>query len=151
MHITRRNFLEGAIAAGFTLAVVGNGNSVYGQKATRDFFPVPVEVYSQPLYSVTAKHFEALVGQIFSVSTAEGDVQNLILTQVKQNESLRNRVLGSYGESFSLVFENGSRDRSVLTQGVYQVSGNGMEFELLVVPIGPEKKQYQVVINHLSR
>ena len=150
MHITRRTFLHTAMAAGFTFAVVGNGNSVFGQKADPELFPIPVEVYSQPLYSVTARQFERWIGRNFTVTSPDGRVETVVLTQVNTHERLGNTTRGYYGESFSLSFQSKAKSRSPLTQELYTLAGNGFDFELLVVPVGIEKGQFEVVINHLS-
>lgn len=67
MHITRRNFLQNIGAATTFIAIGGGLKNISGQKTeTPGTFPIPVETYSQPLYSMTAKQFEQFIGREFS-------------------------------------------------------------------------------------
>ncbi|HKP68860.1 MAG TPA: hypothetical protein VJV05_06230 [Pyrinomonadaceae bacterium] len=151
MPLTRRTFLQSVIAAGVTFAVAGSGSRAFGQKVRTDGFPIPVEAYTDPLYSLTARDFEPLIGQTFIATSVEGQTRNLILTEVNRDERLGNAIRGTYGESYSLVFAGGGKERTLLTQDVYKVSGNGLEVEMLIVPVGRSKNEYQVVVNRLAR
>lgn len=152
MHVTRRTFLHTAITASMTFAVIQNSGSVFGQKAVdEDLYPLPVETYSHPLYSMTAKQFESLIGQAFSVTSPDGSVRDLVLTEVKLIERLGNTVRGYYGESFSLILESRGGG-AVLAQDTYELRGDGLpQFSVLLVPVGREQKEYEVLMNRLTR
>lgn len=152
MHITRRNFLRN-IGAAITLTAFGGGlQNIFGQTdETSGTFPIPVETYSQPLYSMTAKQFEQYIGREFTASLPdEGGTINLILTEVNPIERLPNTTRGFYGESFSLVFENRGKRR--LAQDTYDIRTQGLEqFSALLVPTDRLMKRYEMVVNHLTR
>ena len=152
MQVTRRTFLHRAITATISLAVVNNGGSVFGQEKIDDvLYPLPVETYSHPLYSMTAKQFESMIGQTFSVTSFDGSVRNLVLSEVKPFERLGNTTNGYYGESFSLVFQN-RKGKSRMTQDVYQLTGEGLpEMFVLLVPVGKDQREYEVILNRLTR
>jgi hypothetical protein len=149
MEISRRNFLR---TAGSTVAFVAasGGLLVIGQQRAGSLFPLPPEVYSDPLFSLTARQVEALLGTTFTATVGGGRSVRLTLTQVNPLERQANTLRGYYGESFSLVFE--SPERLKLTQGIYQITGGGLDVHsVLMVPTGIERKKYEVVINHLTR
>ena len=152
MHVTRRTFLHSAITASVTIAVIQNAGSVFGQKAVdENLYPIPVETYSHPLYSMTAKQFESFIGHAFSVTAPDGSVHNLVLTEVKLLERLGNSVRGYYGESFSLMLESRGGG-ATLSQDTYELRGEGgQQFSVLLVPVGRERKEYEVVMNRLTR
>lgn len=152
MHITRRNFLHN-ISAAIALTAFGGGlQNISGQKhETPATFPIPVETYSQPLYSMTAKQFEQYIGREFAASLPDmGGSINLILTEVNPIDRLPNSTRGYYGESFSLIFEN--RGKRSLTQGTYDIRAQGLEqFSALLVPTDRLMKRYEMIVNHLTR
>ena len=152
MHITRRNFLHN-IGAAITLTAFGGGlKNIIGQKEeTPATFPIPIEIYSQPLYSMTAKQFEQFVGREFSASLPDdGGTVNLILTEVTPIDRLPNTTSGFYGESFSLILENRGKRR--LAQGTYDIRTQGLEqFSALLVPTDRLMKRYEIIVNHLTR
>ena len=149
MHITRRKFLQtGSAAAAFLVA--GGLNSVSAQDKTGALFPIPPEVYSQPLYSMTAKQFFDLRGRNFTAVSADGKVSRIVLVEVNVLERMANSTSGYYGESFSLIFE--SRGKDLLPQNVYELQGSGIEpVPVLLVPTGRASRQYELIINHLTR
>jgi len=152
MHITRRNFLH-SIGAAVTLTAFGGGlKNIFGQKEEgAGTFPIPVETYSQPLYSMTGKQFEQFIGREFSASLPDdGGTVNLILTEVNPIELLPNTTRGFYGESFSLVFENRGKRR--LAQDTYDIRTQGLkQFSALLVPTDRLMKRYEMIVNHLTR
>jgi hypothetical protein len=149
MHITRRKFLQaGSAAAAF---VVATGlNPVAAQERSDILFPIPPEVYSQPLYSMSAKQFRDLIGRNFSVVSGDGRVSRIVLVEVNVLERMANSTRGYYGESFSLIFENRGKDR--LSQDVYELEGSDIEpVSVLLVPTGRASRQYELIVNHLTR
>ncbi len=151
MQITRRNFLH-HVGGALALTAIGGGiTTLFAQKGRRsDVFPLPVEVYTDPLYSMTGKQFERFIGQTFTVTTSDGLAVGLVLKEVAPIELLSNTTRGYYGETFSLVFE--SVGKQVLEQDTYEIRADGLEqFSALVVPIERFQKRYQIIINRLTR
>jgi hypothetical protein len=149
MQISRRNFIQ---TAGTAIAVIASagGLRTFGQERSTDLFPLPAEVYSEPLYSMTAREAEALLGTTFNVTIVGGRSVRLTLTEVKLLERQANTLRGFYGESFSLIFE--SPQKLKLNQGIYQIMGGGLDMNsVLLVPIGAERKKYEMVVNHVTR
>ena len=149
MQISRRNFLQTAGTA-LTLVVANGGLPAFGQQQSEHLFPLPAEVYAQPIFSLTAKQAEALLGTTFNVTVPGGRSVRLTLTAVNPLERQQNTIQGYYGESFSLVFE--SQQRLKLNQGIYGVSGGGLDMEsVLLVPTGAERRHYEVIVNRVTR
>ena len=151
MQITRRGFIQTLGSAAALIAAGGTFGAAFGQKKGRDvLFPIPVEAYSDPLFSMTAKQFEALLGQQFTVTLEDGDTIALTLTEVNTLDLIENTSGGYYGEVFSLIFEGSQR--KTLSQGRYEMMVDGLAaFSALVVPTGRAQRQYEVIINRLSR
>ena len=148
MHTSRRNFLRTTTAA-LTFVVAGGGSRAFGQKRPVDLFPVPAEAYSDPIFSLTFSQAEALVGTTFTTIGASGRPVRLILTAVNSLERKANGIRGCYGESFSLIFEG--QKKTTLDQGVYRLSGGGLEFDaVLLVPTGIARDKYEVIVNHVT-
>jgi len=150
MQITRRNFLHNSSAA---LALVGLGGglkNVFGQKDVGSgLFPIPVDVYSHPLFSMTAKQLRSFIGREFLVSSSDGETLGLILVEVNSLERLSNSTRGFYGECFSLVLEG--QEKRLLTQDNYEIRADGLQpFSALVVPTDRLKKRYELIVNRLS-
>ena len=150
MHTTRRNFLKVAGTAGM-LATTGGFGSLFGQQQkTVDLFPLPAEVYSQPLYSMTSKQFETRIGRAFTALSETGRANRLVLTEVNRLERMQNSVGGYYGECYSLIFESSAKVR--LTQDVYEMRTDGLEsFSALLVPTGRGPREFEIIVNHLAR
>lgn len=149
MEISRRNFLRTAGAA-VAFGVASGGLRVIGQQRSGGLFPLPPEVYSEPLFSLTARQAEALLGTTFTATASGGRSVRLTLTEVNPLERQANTLGGYYGECFSLVFE--SPQRFKLTQGIYQITGGGLDMHsVLMVPTGMERRKYEIIVNHLTR
>jgi hypothetical protein len=150
MHTTRRNFLRVAGTAGM-LATAGGFGSLFGQQRKAvDLFPLPAEVYSQPLFSMGSKQFEVLIGRTFTAVSESGRANRLVLTEVNRLERMQNTVGGYYGECYSLIFESSAKVR--LTQDVYEIRAEGLEsFSALVVPTGRRLREFEIIVNHLAR
>lgn len=151
MQITRRGFIHTLGSAAALIAAGGTFGTAFGQKKGRDvLFPIPIEVYSDPLFSMTAKQFEGLLGQQFTVTLEDGETIPLTLTEVNTLDLLENTSRGYYGEVFSLIFEGSQR--KTLLQGRYEMMVDGLAaFSALVVPTGRAQRQYEVIVNRLSR
>ena len=149
MQISRRNFLQTAGAA-VTFAVAGGSSRMFAQRGSGELFPIPPEVYSEAIYSLTAAQAQALIGTSFTLTLAGGRTVRLTLTQVNPLERQANILRGYYGESFSLVFE--TPQRLQLAQGIYRVTGEGLDLPaVLLVPTDRARRQYEIVVNHLTR
>ena len=149
MQISRRNFLQATTTA-VTFVAASGGLRVLGQKLTGDLFPVPPEAYSDPLFSLTSRQAEAMIGTTFTATVPGGRTVRFTLTAVNVLARQGNILRGYYGESFSLIFE--SQQRVSLRQGVYKMSGDGVDWEsVLLVPTGIERRHYEVMINHITR
>jgi hypothetical protein len=148
--MNRRNFLH-SLTVAFTFAAAGGVNEVFAQKAGRGLlFPIPAEAYSNPLFSMSARQLEALIGREFTITASDGTSVGLVLKEVNSDERKTNAIRGSYGESFSLVFEGD--EKLQLNQDIFDFAVDGMQpFSALVVPTGRRRKQYEIVINHVTR
>ena len=151
MQISRRDFVR-SVGIG-ACAVYLNGNGIaFGQRGPKGtFFPIPAEAYTDPMYSMTAKQFEGHLGRSFVIRFENGNSCEAVLTEVNVAEKLQNSLTGVYGEGFSLIFEI-KNDEVRLKQDVYIVSAPGIQtFSPLIVPTGRLSRQYEVIINHLTR
>ena len=151
MQISRRNFVRSIGIGACAVYLMGNG-TVFGQRNKRGgFFPIPPEAYTDAMYSMTAKQLEGYLGQSFVITFENGKSCEAVLTEVNPGEILQNGATGVYGESFSLIFEI-NNDEVRLTQDVYTVTAPGLQpFSPLIVPTGRRSRQYEVIINHLTR
>jgi hypothetical protein len=69
---------------------------------------------------------------------------------VNSLEYQRNTINGYYGESFSLIFE--AAPKTKLPQGRYEMTTDGLPgFTALVVPTGRRQRQFEIVINRITR
>lgn len=150
MHITRRNFIQSATLASAFL-VSGGGLRAFGQKGdVPELFPVPAEAYGDPLLSMTPKQLEQYLGHVFTARAADGRTIQLVLTEVNVLVRPENSMRGYYGDCFSMIFEGPERYK--LTQGNYELVTDGLnQFTALVVPTGRQQKQYEVIVNRLTR
>jgi hypothetical protein len=150
MQITRRQFLN-ATCASAIIAAGGGLTTLFGQKSLRqDLFPIPPEVYSEPLFSMTAQQLRSLVGSRFTATIGDQRPVAIVLTEVNEFDRTQNAIGGSYGECFSLVF-SGS-ERRPMPQGTYVMATQGLEsFSALLVPVDRSRLRYEIIINHLTR
>lgn len=150
MQITRRTFIHSATLASAFL-ISGNGLQAIAQKSdVPELFPIPAEAYADPLLSMTAKQLDQFIGQHFIVSVSDGRKIELVLTEVNDLTRLENSTRGYYGDCFSMIFEGPGRTR--LTQGKYEFAADGLpSFTALVVPTGRRQREYEIVINRLTR
>jgi len=151
MQISRRDFVRSVGIGACAIYLTGNG-TVFGQRGHKGtFFPIPAEAYTDPMYSMTAKQFEEYLGRSFVIHFENGKSCEAVLTEVNVSENLKNLSTGVYGEGFSLIFEINNDDVR-LNQDVYIVSAPGIQtFSPLIVPTGRLSRQYEVIINHLTR
>ena len=150
MQITRRQFINAACAS--AIVVAGGGfTASLGQRSLRDdLFPIPPEVYSEPVFSMTAQQLERFMGNRFT-ATADGQRSAaLILDEVNLADSSQNAIGGNYGECFSLVFIGS--ERRPLQQGTYTMATPGLEpFSALLVPVDRNRIRYEIIVNHVTR
>ena len=150
MQITRRQFINAACAS--AIVVAGGGLSAsLGQKTLREgLHPIPPEVYSEPLFSMTAQQLQPFLGQRFTASLDGQQAWALILDEVNAIERQQNTIGGYYGECFSLVFTGSERRQ--LPQGYYVMSTAGLEpFLALLVPVDRHRIRYEIIVNHVTR
>jgi hypothetical protein len=151
MKITRRSFIQSAGGAA-ALLVAGSvlPTALGQQKARNELFPIPPEVYPEPLFSMTAKQFEQFIGHSFSATPEGRRSVPLVLTEVNLLEYQQNTINGYYGESFSLIFE--AQQRLTLSQDRYEMRTEGLpDFSALIVPTGRRRRQFEVIINRITR
>ena len=155
METTRRNFLQ-TTAAAVTFVLASGGLRAFGQQPPDDLFAVPGEAYSDPLFSLTMRQAEALLGTPFTTTVVDertlagARTVRLILTEVNPLERKGNSARGYYGESFSLIFV--TQQRVLLGQGAYRLSGGGLTLDdVLLVPTGIAHDKYEVIVNHVTR
>ena len=152
MKTTRRSFIQ-TLGSAFALTFAGGAlvSDAFGQKkAAGELFEIPAEAYSNPLYSMTAKQFESYIGHSFTAVSEQGQTVSLVLTEVNRLERQQNTLQGYYGESYSLIFEG--PDRVLLSQGSYEMNTDGLSgFSALVVPTGRRLRQYEVIVNRITR
>ena len=150
MQITRKNFLQ---SAGGVAALIVAGNIIPGAFAQRKgddaLYPIPVETYSDPLFSITADQFRSFIGHSFTARADERRDVSVVLTEVNSLEYQQNTINGYYGESFSLIFE--APQRTKLPQDRYKMTSDGLpDFTALVVPTGLRQRQFEIVINRIT-
>lgn len=150
METTRRNFIQTAGWAAALLFAGGFGRA-FGQKnGGGDLFEIPAEAYSSPIFSMSAKQLEPYIGSFFAMTSEDGRTIRLVLTEVNQLERSANTIRGYYGDTLSMIFEG--PERHILVQGTYEVSGDGLSpFTALVVPTGRRQRQYELIINRVTR
>ena len=150
MQITRRNFIQ---SAGCVTALVVAGNlipSTFAQRRGDALYPIPPEVYSEPLFSMTADQFKSLIGRSFTAHAEEQRDVSLVLMEVNPLEYQQNIIRGYYGESFSLIFE--AQGKTKLPQGRYEMTTDGLSgFTALIVPTGRRQRQFEIVVNRITR
>lgn len=151
MQITRRSFINSLSAATALTAAFGSLTAVFPQeKSLGELFPLPPEVYSEAIYSMTAKQFKGFIGHSFTVSDRSGRSVKLVLTEVNILERSGNTLRGYYGECYSLIFEG--RQRQAFAQDTYTFEADSLgRFDALVVPTGNAQRQYEVIVNRLTR
>ena len=149
MQITRRDFINAACSAAL-IATAGGLTASFGQRSLSDeLFPIPVEAYSEPLFSMTARQLTAFVGQSFTASFEGRRATSLVLTEVNALARPQNTIAGYYGECFSLIFSN---ERRPLEPGTYLMAARGLApFSALLAPVNLERTRYEILVNHVTR
>ena len=148
MQITRRYFLNALSAAAALYAV----SPVFGQsnKHKAELFELPAEAYSDPLFSMTAKQFESFIGRTFTARDIDGVAVQFVLTEVNKLERSQNVLRGYYGECFSLIFT--APERVSIRQDPYEMRTDGLGiFSALIVPTGRHQREYEIIVNHITR
>ena len=152
MKTTRRSFIQ-TLGSAFALTFAGGAfaSNVTGQtKPDGDLFEIPAEAYTNPLSSMTAKQFDSYIGHSFTAVSQQGQTIHLVLTEVNLLERQPNTLRGYYGDSYSLIFEG--PDRVLLTQGTYEMNTDGLSsFSALLVPTGRRQRQYELIVNRITR
>ena len=152
MKTTRRSFIQ-TLGSAFALTFAGGGvvSTAFGQKKPGgELFEIPAEAYSSPLFSMTAKQFESYIGHAFTAVSEQGQTIHLVLTEVNQLERQSNTLRGYYGDSYSLIFEG--PERVLLLQGTYEMHADGLAgFAALLVPTGRRQRQYELIVNRITR
>jgi hypothetical protein len=151
MRVTRRNFLQTAGSAAALFVAGGSTFSVFGQSKTKEgLFELPAEVYSNPVFSMSAKEFEQMTGRTFTVVGENGKAVELVLMEVNRLERQPNVLRGYYGESYSLVFVSPRDERIV--QDNYELSADGLKsFSALIVPTSRGEREYEIIVNRITR
>jgi hypothetical protein len=99
---------------------------------------------------MTAAQFKSCIGQSFMASSDERRDVALILREVNPLEHQQNVLNGYYGESFSLIFE--AQGKTKLPQGRYDMTSSGLpDFTALIVPTGRRQRQFEIVVNRITR
>ena len=145
MSTSRRKFLRtGLVTALFTAIPVKN---VMGRSSSArgiDQANPPVD-QNDPLANYSKATFTYYLNSIFQLK-ATGSTTEVTLTKVEDLPAARG------GECFSLLFRGGSRK---LSQNTYTLVHSALgQFQLLLVPVGADKKGiqgYLATINRLSR
>ena len=152
MKTTRRSFIQ-TLGSAFALTFAGGGalTTAFGQKKPDgELFEIPGDAYSSPLFSMTAKQFESYIGHAFTAVSEQGQTIHLVLTEVNLLERQSNTLRGYYGDSYSLIFEG--PDRVLLSQGTYAINTDGLSgFTALIVPTGRRQRQYELIVNRITR
>jgi hypothetical protein len=161
MVISRRKFLQAgsviALAAGFPLK---NALTASGQRTSAAVAPPPstakgvvgasTETSTRPVVFLSKATFTPHVNTAFVIQTRSTRPVEVKLVQVNSTGPVPDRQVPGK-ECFSLVFSAQQR----LSQDVYKFQHPALgKFDLLLVPIGKEKKGkaqlYEAVINRLN-
>lgn len=150
MNITRRNFVRLSGMGALSVVALGSVGKVFGQALSDDgLFRVPVD-NADPLNYLQQAHFEALLGTTFNAGIEGERAVGFRLKSVNDLSRDLNAKQGFHGESFSLVFENISKQRQV--PGIYvfdhQLLGR---FTLLLSPVDKTQRTFEAVINRIGR
>jgi hypothetical protein len=149
MQINRRTFLHSLTVAVAVAAAGGAGVTLAQKTGRRALHSLPPDAYSNPVFSMSAKQFEPFIGQQVIATSSDGTAFRLGLSEVNNLDNQANAIGGAYGECFSLIFEGSDRLR--LDQGVYEFTFNGLEpFSALLVPTGRRRRQFELIINHVT-
>ena len=148
MKITRRNFVQslGTVAA---ITVSGAGiNSAFGiENATGTGFTSPS---ATGLFAMDESQVRRLVGRSFIATPTEGKNVELVLTEVNSVGRAANSKRGYSGSCYSAIFK--TRGAGSLDQGIYEMKSAGVgRFSALLVPTGRRRKEFELVVNNLSR
>jgi hypothetical protein len=149
MKITRRNFVHslGAVAAAITVSGAGTDSAFGFEKATDDL----ANPRARGLFAMTESQVRKLVGSSFIAIPSEGEKLELVLMEVSSVGSEANDKRGYSGNSFSAIFAAIRTDLS-LEQGIYEMKSEGIDgFSALLVPTGRRRKEFELVVNNLSR
>ena len=151
MEFSRRNFLKTAGIAGAAIAASGSLTTIFGQRRkSGDLYAIPGESYNDPLFFKSKADFEGMIGSRFTVSGTGGRPIELTLSAIVDHERKSNAARGFYGESYSLIFDLPRGIRN-FQQDVYELrSAQFGASNVLLVPVGLEKRQIELVINHVQ-
>ncbi|HEX8772063.1 MAG TPA: twin-arginine translocation signal domain-containing protein [Pyrinomonadaceae bacterium] len=164
MVISRRKFLQAgtvvALAAGFPLK---NALTASGQRTSTDAAAVAAPpstakgvvgastgTSTRPVVFLSKATFTPHVNTAFVVQSGRAKAVEVKLVQVNSTGPTPDRQIAGK-ECFSLIFSGQQR----LSQDVYKIQHPALgKFDLLLVPIGKEKKGkgqlYEAVINRLN-
>ncbi|HTH51626.1 MAG TPA: twin-arginine translocation signal domain-containing protein [Pyrinomonadaceae bacterium] len=147
MALSRRKFV-GAVGAGAVGLTAGA--NVFGQMVRSLGGPaIPVASTTDALTYLSADQFSPLVGTQFSARTAAGRHVTLKLIEVSDLTLKENVSQGFTGESYSLLFECGSK---TLPSEIYNFDNRFLgKFNLFVSPVGPHRNRYEAIVSRISQ
>lgn len=151
MNITRRNFVRLSGMGALSAVALGSVGRVFGQALSDDgLYRIPAGDNSDPLNYLLRAHFEAVVGTNFKAGIEGESAVTFRLKSVNDLSRDLNEKQGIRGESFSLVFENVSRQRAV--PGIYVFDHEILgKFTLLLSPANKTQKTFEAVINRIGK
>lgn len=148
MKITRRNFVQslGTVAA-ITVSGAGINSALGFEKLDGKSNRVPS---ATGLFAMTESQVRKLVGRSFIAVPTEGENVELVLTEVNSVGRPVNSKRGYSGNCFSAIFK--TRRNGSLDQGIYEMKSAGVDrFSALLVPTGRRGREFELLVNNLSR
>lgn len=147
MKITRRNFVQVFGSAAAIIVSGGGFTSALGSTAGRS---PHFSSTSKTLFGLNSTDAEILLGRPFTATSPDNKTFQLVLTEVNNLARKANAQRGYSGESFSMIFECLGGER--MPQGVYQLGAPEMgEVPALIVPTTRDSREYEIVVNHVTR
>lgn len=144
MKITRRNFVQ---SIGTVAAITVSGASLTSAFGSEKGVS---SASARGLFSMSESQVRQFLGRSFIATSADGKSLELVLTEVNGAGRARNLKRGYSGQCFSAMFKR--RGIGQLDQGVYEMRSAGLDpFSALLVPTGRRRKEYELVVNNISR
>jgi hypothetical protein len=151
MEVSRRNFIRLSGVAAMSVTALGSAGRVLGQVLQDDgLYQIPFESTADPLTYLLKEHFEPFMGTVFRADAGDGRLTDMRLAAVTDRTTRINAKRGCTGESFSLLFESGSKKR--MAAGLYTFDHENLgKFSLTLMPVGKSGRNFEAVINRIGR
>lgn len=145
---SRRDFLKLGGMAVVGGLVLGEGSTVFSQRLTKKYFPLPIETYADAPSLMNYEMFEPLIKTVFEVQRGKAGRARLRLVEATRSEYSSNRLTRIGGEGFSLIFEAENDVR--LDDKIYKMTHPQLgSISIFVSQVGQSGKRFQAVFNRV--